>query len=149
MQLPYPAGFVPVWGASPSSFADANGAIYYSAFGKYNNVSGEYVIRVANGQAQIVPLPITTSARGILTLDHDGLYLTSWMDGGGALHRQPVPGYKPWPVGAPGPRGLPGPKGDPGPTGPKGDPGPPGPAGDGASDPRVQKFEAMKAIADS
>lgn len=148
MQLPYPPGFVPVWGASPSSFADANGAIYYSAFGKYNNVSGEYVIRVANGQAQIVPLPITTSARGILTLDHDGLYLTSWMDGGGALHRQPVPGYTPWPAatGLRGPQGVPGPTG---PTGPRGDRGEPGPVGDGAGDARITKFEAIKAIADS
>jgi hypothetical protein len=94
MQLPYPPGFVPVWGTNPSSYTSADGALFYSAFGKYNNVSGQYVIRVVNGVAAVVPLPITTSARGILSLDHDGLYLTSWMDGGTALHRQQVPGYK-------------------------------------------------------
>lgn len=55
-----------------------------------------------------------------------------------------------FPAGLRGPIGPKGDRGDPGPKGDKGDPGPPGPAGDGgASDARITKFEAIKAIVDS
>jgi hypothetical protein len=62
------------------------------------------------------------------------------------------------PAGARGPQGVPGPQGIPGAPGPKGDKGDPGPAGpqgpagpggSGGDDPRVAKFAAIKAIADS
>jgi|FLYN01.1.fsa_nt_gi hypothetical protein len=105
MQLPFPPGFIPHHGSSPSSYTDGSGTLYYSAVGPYAGRYGVVVFRLPpkSGQSQIVPLERVFNARGILSVDTDGrLYLTGCEDGRPSeVHRIPVPGWVP---AAPAPR---------------------------------------------
>lgn len=99
MQLPVPQPNS-VHGASPSSYADATGTIFYSTFTN----GGQRVYKLVGELAQEIPLEHLPTARGRLSVEPTGLWLTTWDDQHTALWRMQVPGWKPWPVQA-GPAG--------------------------------------------
>jgi hypothetical protein len=154
MQLPVPQPNS-VHGAGPSSYADADGTVFYSTFTN----GGQRVYKLVGGQPQEIVLEHLPTARGRLSVEPTGLWLTAWDDLHTALWRLPVPGWKPWPAqqgpagpagprGAQGIQGIQGVQGIAGQTGPAGPQGPPGPAGSG-SDECAGKLAAIKAIAES
>lgn len=98
MQLPIPPASV--HGASPSSYADADGVVFFSVFAN----GGQRVYKVVDGQAQEIALEHLPTARGRLSVEPGGLWLTAWDDHATALWRIQVPGWKPWPA-PPGPAG--------------------------------------------
>jgi hypothetical protein len=98
-QLPVPQPNS-VHGASPSSYADADGVVFFSTFTN----GGQRVYKLVGGQPQEVVLEHLPTARGRLSVEPTGLWLTAWDDGHTALWRMAVPGWKPWPA-PPGPAG--------------------------------------------
>lgn len=105
MQLPVPQPNS-LHGASPSSYADADGVIFYSTFTN----GAQRVYKLISDVPQEIPLEHLPTARGRLSVEPTGLWLTAWDEQHTALWRLQVPGWKSWPTAA-------GPKGDPGPAG--------------------------------
>jgi hypothetical protein len=96
-RLAPPAGCTLFEGASPSSAEDATGAIYWSAFSQCGGIWGARVFRFAGGASSVVALPggVMPRARGILSLERNGLYLTGWDNK--TVWRIVVPGAQPFP----------------------------------------------------
>lgn len=101
--LPFPTitvagatvAFQPVTAASPAAVTGADGALYYSCFGRYGQdmtTQGVHVFRLPPGGAVTdLTLPETRPlARGILCRDTDGIYLVAWTKDGGAMTRMKI-----------------------------------------------------------
>lgn len=93
-QLPVPQPSS-VHGASPSSYADASGAIFYATF--TNGACRVY--KLVGDQPQEIALEHLPTARGRLSVEPTGLWLTAWDDKATALWRMQVPSWRPWPTG--------------------------------------------------
>jgi hypothetical protein len=93
--LPFPANFLPVTAASPSAFTGADGALYYSAFGRYGSdqtTQGVHVFRLPPGGA-VTDLALPEArplARGILCRDTDGIWLVAWSKDAGQMTRMKI-----------------------------------------------------------
>ena len=92
--LPLPSGYTAFDGAAAFSVEDASGALYVSAYGKMDGVWGERVFR-CTPSCTAVDLGVVPSARGSLSMEPGGLYLTVW--DAKKIYRIRVPGAEPWP----------------------------------------------------